>query len=156
MEYLKAMEKFDAEKSLGFLLYDVSRLLRRDFDKRVQYLGLTQVQWRAISFIRRYEGIKQVRLADYLEIRPMTLTRLLDRLQEGGWIERKPDQNDRRALRLYVTQKSLQLLENMHHHVLETRKLALTGISPDEFETLTTLLKTIKNNLKEDVNGDKA
>lgn len=150
------MEKFDAEKSLGFLLYDVSRLLRRDFDKRVQYLGLTQVQWRAISFIQRYEGIKQVRLADYLEIRPMTLTRLLDRLQEGGWIERKPDQNDRRALRLYVTQKSLQLLENMHHHILETRQLALTGISPDEFETLTTLLKTIKNNLKEDVNGDKA
>ncbi len=151
-----AMEKSDLEKGLGFLLYDVSRLLRRDFDKRVQHLGLTQVQWRAITFIRVHEGIKQVRLADYLEIRPITLTRLLDRLQESGWIERKPDQHDRRALRLYVTDKALDLLENMYEHVLQTRKLALAGISPEEYKTLTALLQRIKNNLKEEMNGDKA
>lgn len=150
------MKKFTAEKSLGFLVYDVSRLLRRDFDRRVEHLGLTQVQWRAITFIHLHEGIRQVRLADYLEIRPITLTRLLDRLQEAGWIERKPDQNDRRALRLFTTDKALDLLENMCEHGLQTRKRALAGISAAELETLMTLLQTLKNNLKDDLNGEKA
>jgi len=143
------MKKFDPEKSIGFLLYEVSRLMRKDFNNRVHGLGLTQVQWRTISYISRYEGCNQTTLADYLEIRPITLTRLLDKLQDAGWIERRPDPGDRRAIRLYLTTKVIPLLDIMHQKALETRERMLKGFDESERESFIQFLKQMKTNLNE-------
>ena len=85
------------EKSFGFLLYDAARLLRRDFERRAKQLGLTRAQWSVLAHLARNEGTNQAAAADVLEIEPITLVRLLDRLEAAGWVERRPDPNDRRA-----------------------------------------------------------
>lgn len=143
------MKSIDPEKSIGFLIYEVSRLMRRDFDARVQSLGLTQVQWRAIAHIARQEGCNQTVLADVLEVKPITLTRLIDRLVEAGWIVRQPDQRDRRAMQLYLTEKARPLLKTMLEKSLQTRAKALQGVSEDEFASLFNTLKKMKTNLNE-------
>src|SRR5690348_13133430 len=86
----------DPERSFGFLLYDAARLLRRDFDRRARRIGLTRAQWSVLANLVRNEGVNQAGLADIMEIQPITLVRLLDRLEEAGWIERRPDPTDRR------------------------------------------------------------
>ncbi len=140
------MKYLDPEKSIGFLIYEVSRLMRRDFDARVQSLGLTQIQWRAIVHIARQEGCNQVSLADQLEVKPITLTRLVDRLVESGWVVRQPDPKDRRAVQLHLTEKSRPLLKIMQEKSLETRATALQGVSEDEFAVLFATLKKMKAN----------
>src|SRR5688572_2340747 len=97
---------FDPDRSLGVLIGDVARALRRNFDRRLQSLGLTQAQWRAIVHVKRMEGMSQVALADCLEAQPITVARLIDRMESAGWIERRSDPLDRRAVRLYLTTKS--------------------------------------------------
>src|SRR3546814_4821449 len=94
-----AMRTPDPDRSLGFLLNDVSRLMRRNLNRRVQALGLTQSQWRALAYLSRQEGINQVTLADTLEVQPITLARLIDRLEAAGWVERRRHPSDRRAVR---------------------------------------------------------
>ncbi|SDO57600.1 MarR family winged helix-turn-helix transcriptional regulator [Desulforhopalus singaporensis] len=141
------MKSPNPEDSIGFLVYEVSRLMRRDFDQRVHYLGLTQVQWRAIVHIARQEGCNQSLIADLLEVKPITVTRLIDRLVEQGWVVRKPDERDRRAVRLYLTEKARPLLATMQEKALETRAKALRGVSDEEFTILAAALKKIKTNL---------
>ena len=89
--------------SPAFLLHDVARLLRRNFTRRITALGLTQAQCRALLFLSRNEGVRQVDLAETLEIQPITLARMLDQLAEAGYVERKADPDDRRAFRLVLT-----------------------------------------------------
>lgn len=137
----------DPEQSIGFLIYEVSRLIRRDFDGRVQSLGLTQVQWRAIVHIARQEGCNQTALAETLEIKPITLTRLLDRLVEAGWVVRQPDLKDRRAMQLYLTEQARPLLQTMQEKSTQTRQRAMQGVSDEEFVMLLATLKKMKNNL---------
>ena len=141
------MKSNDPNKSIGFLIYEVSRLLRRNFDLRVQSLGLTQAQWRALAHIAHNEGCNQITLAEILEIKPITLSRLLDRLQTAGWIERRADPDDRRAIRLYISETARPLLAKMGELALKTRAQALTGMSEDEHRQLFTLLKKMKKNL---------
>ncbi len=143
---MSVMKYLDPEKSIGFLIYEVSRLMRRDFDARVQSLGLTTIQWRAIVHIARQEGCNQATLADQLEVKPITLTRLVDRLVDSGWVERLPDPKDRRAVRLHLTERSRPLLEIMQEKSLETRAAVLQGVSEDEFAVLFTTLKKMKAN----------
>ena len=141
------MKYIDPEQSIGFLIYEVSRLMRRDFDARVQSLGLTQVQWRAIAHIAFQEGCNQTVLAELLEIKPITLTRLIDRLEEAGWVERQPDRNDRRAIQLHLSEKARPLLITMQEKSRQTRARALTGIGDDQFAALFDTLKKMKENL---------
>jgi len=141
-----AMKNYDPESSIGFLLYDVSRLMRRDFDARVRSLGLTQIQWRAIAHIARLEGCNQATLAEQLEIKPITLTRLIDRLSDAGWVVRQPDPRDRRAIKLHLTEKSRPLLTMMQEKSLQTRAEALQGISEDECAVLIKTLQKMKAN----------
>jgi MarR family transcriptional regulator for hemolysin len=93
----------DEHPTPGFLLYDVARLLRRNFTRRAASLGLTVAQCRALMHLSRNEGVRQVDLAEMLECQPITLARLLDQLAEAGYVERRPDPEDRRAFRLSVT-----------------------------------------------------
>jgi MarR family transcriptional regulator for hemolysin len=100
----------DLDRSFGFLVNDVARLFGRRFTQNGKRLGLTRAQCRTIGYLARNEGINQAGLADLLEIRPMTLVRQIDRMEDAGWIERRPDPNDRRARRLYLTGKARPIL----------------------------------------------
>src|SRR5260370_34215067 len=83
--------------TLGFLLHDAARLLRRRFEQNARGSGLTRSQWQVLGYLANNEGIHQSRLADLLEIEPITLGRIIDKLQALGLIERHPDPSDRRA-----------------------------------------------------------
>jgi MarR family transcriptional regulator, transcriptional regulator for hemolysin len=103
----------DCDRNLGFLVCDISRLVRRMFNSRARNTGLTQPQWQAMFTISHNPGINQVSLADLLEIHPITLTQQLDRMQAAGWVERRPDPNDRRATCLFITTKGKPVLEKL-------------------------------------------
>ncbi|MES2095413.1 MAG: MarR family transcriptional regulator [Pseudomonadota bacterium] len=99
--------------SLGFLISDVSRLLRRRFDERARQLGTTRAQWRTLLTLSRNEGLNQGALADLLEVEPITLCRMIDRLEEAALVERRRDPTDRRAWRLFLTEKSKPLIAEL-------------------------------------------
>lgn len=135
------------EKSFGFLLYDAARLYRRDFERRAKQLGLTRAQWSVLAHLARNEGTNQSAAADVLEIEPITLVRLLDRLEAAGWVERRADPNDRRARLLYLTDKAHPILDQMYALSLETRNLALTGVSEPDRAAMIEALIQIRQNL---------
>ena len=135
------------ERSLGFLVADVARLLRRSMDRRLQALGLTQAQWRAIIHLSRNEGMTQATLAERLEIQPITLTRLLDRMESAGWVERRTHPADRRAMQLYLTAQSQPILEEMHARAADTLTEATRGVAPRAQRQLVTTLEQMKRNL---------
>lgn len=103
----------ECDRNLGFLVCDISRLVRRMFNSRARNTGLTQPQWQAMFMISHNPGLNQVSLADLLEIHPITLTQQLDRMQAAGWVERRPDPNDRRATCLFITPKGRPVLEKL-------------------------------------------
>jgi MarR family transcriptional regulator for hemolysin len=137
------------EQSIGFLLADVSRLLRRDFDRRVRSLELTQAQWRAIAHLARGDGIRQAALAESLEVKPITLTRLIDRLEAAGWVRRTADPEDRRASLLYLTPKAQPILDQMWARADEARADLLAGVPDSAQDLLVRTLVTMKQNLSE-------
>ena len=134
-------------RSLGFLLGDVSRLVRKRFDERARALELTRAQWRVLAQLRRREGINQRELADILEIENITLTRHIDRLEAKGLIERRLDPNDRRARCLYLKRKTDAVLDKLRALSERTRQEALHGISEQDAEGLIDLLLKIKSNM---------
>ena len=137
----------DPDQSVGFLVNDVARLLRRNFNRRAQELGLSQAQWQALAYLSRQEGVNQVNLAESLEIQPMTLARLIDRLQEAGLVARRPDPGDRRAFRLYLTAAARPLLDRMWDLAAETRAEAMAGLPDDRRQALIESLRHVKRNL---------
>ena len=130
--------------NLAFLMYEVLRLLRRNLNRRMR---LTQAQWRALAFLSRNEGINQSGLADLLEVRPITMARLIDRLETDGWVERRRDTGDRRAVRLYLTPKAGPLIEEIYALANKTREQALAGLSAAARRQLIETLSAMKNNL---------
>lgn len=142
-----AAARSELERSLGFLVSDVARLLRLQFDRRVQSLGLTQAQWRAIAHLAREEGLSQTALAERLEVKPITLARLIDRVEAAGWVRRGADEHDRRVTRLYLTPKSQPILDEMRARAAETIDAALEGLSAREREALVDALCRMKQNL---------
>ena len=100
-------------RTLGFVLNDVARLMRKRFEQRARAaaLGLTRAQAAVLAHLARQEGVNQVSLAQILELEPITLARILDRLQAAGLVERRPDPKDRRAHLLYLTPSAFPLLD---------------------------------------------
>jgi DNA-binding MarR family transcriptional regulator len=135
------------EGSLGFLLADIARLMRRNVDRRLQSLHLTQAQWRAIFHLSRNEGMTQVALADLLDIQPITLTRLIDRLEAAGWVERREHPQDRRAVSLWLTAKCQPILVEMQARATETLADAVGKLSVTQQQRLKEDLQRIKQNL---------
>ncbi|MGE0700864.1 MAG: MarR family winged helix-turn-helix transcriptional regulator [Hyphomicrobiaceae bacterium] len=134
-------------RSLGFLLADVSRLVRQRFDSRASGLGLTRAQWRVLAQLRRREGINQTALAEILEIEPITLGRHIDRLVDKGFVERRPDPADRRAWRLHLRAEVQPILDRLRAMSEATRAEALRGISEADADRLVELLLVIKGNM---------
>ena len=141
------MSGYDPERSFGFLLHDVSRLLRKRFDRRARTIGLTRAQWSVMAHLSRNEGINQSALADILEIEPITLVHQLDRLEAAGWIERRLDANDRRVRLLYLTALGRQILGKMQALGMETKAEAVSGLTATEQDALIDTLMKIKGNL---------
>ena len=137
----------ELDRSFGFLVHDVARLYGRRFDRNGRWLELTRAQCRTLGYLARNEGINQAGLADLLEIRPMTLVRQIDRMQEAGWIERRPDPSDRRARRLYLTDKARPILGRIWDVASETQDQVLGALSPDEAERLIDLLRRVHGSL---------
>jgi MarR family transcriptional regulator, transcriptional regulator for hemolysin len=134
-------------RSLGFLLADVSRLMRRRFDARAREIGLTRAQWRVLTQLRRREGINQTALAEIMEIEPISLGRHIDRLVEKDFVERRADPRDRRAWRLYLKPEVQPVLDRLRTISNANRKEVLQGIPTEESETLIDTLLKIKSNL---------
>ena len=141
----------DLDRSFGFLVNDVARLFGRRFDHNGRRLGLTRAQCRTLGYLARNEGVNQAGLADLLEIRPMTLVRQIDRMEEAGWIERRPDPADRRARRLFLTAKARPILGRIWNVANETRDEALALLSPGEADTLIDLLRRVHATLSDRV-----
>jgi MarR family transcriptional regulator, transcriptional regulator for hemolysin len=133
--------------TFGFMLSDVARLMRRNFNRRVQSLGLTQAQWMLLARIARQEGARQAQLAEILEMQPISVARLIDRMEASGWVERRKDPTDRRAVNLYLTKKAAPILDELWDRADETQTVALEGLSPDQREALMKALETIRENL---------
>ncbi|HXH64711.1 MAG TPA: MarR family transcriptional regulator [Mariprofundaceae bacterium] len=134
-------------RSLGFMINDVARLLRRRFDREAQALGLTRAQWSVLFHLHRNEGVTQACLAQLMDIQPITLARLIDRLEADGWAERRTHPTDRRARCLYLTDKAYPVLDAMQGISSRIRAEAVAGLPPDEVEHLLDMLGSIKANL---------
>ncbi|MFC4528780.1 MarR family transcriptional regulator [Dyella halodurans] len=134
--------------SFGYLLNDVTLLFRKHFDRRAVKFGLTRAQWRATKMLYYREGLRQTELADLLEMEPIAVGRVIDRLQAAGFVERRPDPKDRRAWRLYVTDQARGVIADMELIAQGLRKDATVGIDVAEMEQAMGVLNRIKENLQ--------
>ena len=141
------MSNSQPEESIGFLISDVSRLLRRNFDKRAQRIGLSRAQWQVLAWLKRNEGISQTQLADLLEMSPMTLVRLIDRLEMNGLVERRAHPTDRRVYQLFLAGHAHPSLDRLWSMGAETRAEALEGITPEVEAAMLKALAKIRKNL---------
>lgn len=133
--------------SLGALLNDNARLLRRRFDQRARVFGLTRGQWDVLKHLYRNEGINQAGMAELLEVEPITLCRQVDRMEEAGWIERRADPGDRRARRLYMTDRSWRVMEQARAIAEDLYTEALAGLEPAQVAQLLAALRQVRTNL---------
>jgi MarR family transcriptional regulator, transcriptional regulator for hemolysin len=141
------MDRPDRFANLGFLLKDVSRLYGRRFEERAHRLALTLPQCKALVYLSKNEGVSQKRLAELLEIDPMSLVRLLDRMEADGWVQRRSSPEDRRARSLILTGKAKPLLDHIWRLAAETRAEVLEGLSNAERARLIELLEHLHTNL---------
>jgi MarR family transcriptional regulator for hemolysin len=139
----------DPPEHVAYLIGDVSRIFRTVYDRRVEPLGLTRAQWRVLSRINRMEGATQTELASVLEIEKPTLGRLLDRLEDKGWVERTPDPHDGRTKRVSLTESAQPVLEEMYELGDEILDAAVSGLSEKEAKQLREALNRVKHNLSE-------
>jgi DNA-binding MarR family transcriptional regulator len=136
----------DGTERLGFLIHDAARLFRRRFEAKASGLGLSAAQWRLLVWAVKEEGIAQARLAEILEIEPISVSRLIDRMEEGGWIERRVDAADRRVRMIFPTGKALEAYAGVKGLAGEVYERALAGLSPQDRRSLVKgILKLIEN-----------
>jgi MarR family transcriptional regulator for hemolysin len=133
--------------TLGFLLHEVARLLKRRFERNARGCGLTRSQWQVLAYLSLHEGINQSGLAELLEIEPITLCRIVDKLQILGLVERCPDPSDRRVWLLHLTPAAHPKLTLLHRLGVVTRGEALAGVPDADIEHLLKTLKALKANL---------
>ena len=133
--------------TIGFLLSDVARLMRRRFDERARAIGVTRAQWRTLGVLARNEGANQGQLAELLEVEPITLCRMIDRLAEAGHVERRRDPADRRAWNIYLTDTSRPLIDRLHVLADELMAEALDGLDDATRAALTRSIDRIRANL---------
>ncbi|WP_207231001.1 MarR family transcriptional regulator [Bradyrhizobium sp. Leo121] len=131
-----------------FTLGELFRLIRVYADKEAARYGITRAQWAVLTKVERSEGMKQTELAELLEMQPITLTRLIDKLCDNGWIERRGDENDRRVNRLYLRKAARPLLAKLAGLRSELTATALEGISPADAHRLLVQLESIKENVR--------
>jgi MarR family transcriptional regulator for hemolysin len=137
----------DLDSDLGFLLHDVARLMRKRFEQNARDLGLTRSQGQVLANLANNEGIRQGALAEKLDVEPITLTRILDRLEEAGLIERLLYRQDRRVRLLRLTQAAHPLIDDISAIGTLTRGEAMEGMSDEDRARLLDILLRMKANL---------
>jgi MarR family transcriptional regulator, transcriptional regulator for hemolysin len=139
----------EAELRLEFLVRDVARLLRRRFEQSAQELGLslTRAQSFVLVHVAREPGLSQARLAHLMDVEPIALVRLIDRLEAEALLERRLDPRDRRVWRLYLTGKAAPTLDHIRHISTAITGRALASVAPQESSALLTILQRLKTNL---------
>jgi DNA-binding MarR family transcriptional regulator len=137
----------DKLRNFGFLVRDVSRLCAKRFERNARELELTLPQCKVLAHLSRNEGISQARLAELTETDPMTLVRTLDRMQQDGWIERRPDPIDRRAHCLFLRDPARPILDRIWKFAEQTRAEALATLNQGEREHLIDLLERVHGTL---------
>jgi DNA-binding MarR family transcriptional regulator len=133
--------------SFGFLVTDVTRLMRKQFDRRAIRFGLTRAQWRALKRVHYGEGITQNALAEFLEMEPIAVGRVIDRLQKAGFIERRADPRDRRVWRLHLLPKAHAVVDDMEQIASDLLCKAQRGIAAAEVKSMISVLARMKDNL---------
>jgi MarR family transcriptional regulator, transcriptional regulator for hemolysin len=136
-------------REFAFSLNDVARMLRTYADYKASQFGITRAQWVVLVRLDRFEGIKQSELAEMLDLQPITLTRLLDRLCDNGLIERRADPNDRRAKRLHLTPAARPLIERLGDLGDDLMGTALAGVQREAIEKMVAQLAIVKENLRQ-------
>jgi MarR family transcriptional regulator for hemolysin len=137
----------DKIRNFGFLVRDVSRLCAKRFERNARELELTLPQCKVLAHLARNEGISQARLAELTDTDPMTLVRTLDRMQQDGWIERRPDPADRRAHCLFLLAAAQPIVERIWSFAEQTRGEALAALGQGEREQLVDLLERVHGTL---------
>ena len=128
---------------------EFTRLARREFDRSAAAVGVTRAQWMVLSRLSRLgDGLRQVDLAEGLDVEPITLCRMIDRLEDAGLVERRRDEQDRRAWRIHLTPKALPIIEELRALGDDLHGQALAGISPEECEQFLGLLARLRNNIE--------
>ncbi len=135
------MERFALE------VIETSRIMRRDFDRRAAELGATRAQWRVLAKLAHCDGRRQIDLADALDVEPITLCRMVDRLEEAGLVERRRDEEDRRAWRIHLTPKAAPVIAEIEAQADLFHADILAGISAEERATASRVLAKVRENI---------
>ena len=142
------MRPRNPRREFAFLISDVARLLRTHADQRARAFGMTRAQWAVLARLESNEGLKQSELAEMLDLQPITLTRLVDRLCASGLIERRADANDRRVKRLYLTAQARPLMDRLAALGQDMMGTVLDGFDLATIERMILELSRTKENLK--------
>jgi DNA-binding MarR family transcriptional regulator len=135
------------QENFGFLIADVARLMRRHFIAELGECPITISEARALANVARNPGVRQVDLADLLEIQPIQLARVIDRLAEQKLVERRPVQGDRRAYHIHLLPAADKVLDYFEKVGSVIRKTAVSGLSKEQIETLVLCLNHMRDNL---------
>lgn len=134
-------------KELAWQIAETSHAMRRFYDRRVAQLGVTRAQWRVIAVLGHHPGMKQVELADRLDVEPISTCRIIDRLEEAGLVERRRDPADRRAWRLSLTAKAEPIRARLSDLADEMSREAFSGLSDEQLETMGAVLARVRDNI---------
>src|SRR3954470_4855894 len=135
------------DTNFAFEVNETAQALRRTFERRAAEHGVTRAQWRVLSRLKRRDGQRQVELADALDVEPITLCRMVDRLAEAGPVERRADEKDRRAWRIHLTPAAAPILERLRALAADFLAEALEGIGPAEQAATRNILARVRANL---------
>ena len=141
--------KTSSTEGLGILLHDASRLLRKRFEMRTADHGLSSAQWRLLVHVAREGAMTQARLGERLEIEPISVSRLVDRMEQAGWVARKADESDRRVRLVAATPKTLRVFDEVRGLANEVYDEALAGFSEKDRQGLMAALRLLIDNLSE-------
>lgn len=135
------------DPQLAWEIGETANALRRFYDRRARHLGVTRAQWRVMAVLAREPGSKQIALAERLDMEPITLSRIIDKLEQAGLVRRDPDPADRRAWRLALTDKACPLHAQLMKLAGEVSLDAFAGFEPAEIDQARALLARIRANL---------
>jgi MarR family transcriptional regulator, transcriptional regulator for hemolysin len=139
--------KSDGIENFGLLLHDSARLLRARFEAHGRELGLSSAQWRLLVRLKREGRATQARLAELMEIEPISVSRLVTRMEEAGWVQRQADPHDRRIRFVVPTERTKRVLADIHTVAGAVYDEAMAGLSPSERQALVYGLTVVLNNL---------
>ena len=143
----------DFQRDLLFLLHDVARLMRVDADKRARQHGMTRAQWGILIWLERQPGISQKELSERLEVEPITVARLIDRLEARGMVERRPDPKDRRIWRLHLRPPAHAVLREIDKQRAEMSRMVSDGIEEETLDVMIEALQRMKCTLTHDAHA---